>query len=268
MVRANGIQIHYERMPAKRTSGDATPPTVVLVHGLGTDNLASLYMTLAAPLAAAGNDVIAYDLRGHGRTDKPATGYRISDFVADLDGLLDEVGVEAPVHLVGNSFGGTLTFSYAATHPARTASLVSIDTEPATEQWAEKMGRTLDGVMQAMAREEYFVEIRDQFGVHAARMSRDADRRLRTTSMVRDIPSGPVLAPDALRAIRCPVLSIVGSEGFQYDNLAALRSVLPDARIEVLEGQDHYLVLRSHRTVRALLLDWIADYEVSAAGVA
>jgi len=50
-------------------SGDASAPTVLLVHGWG----ASMYMwrDWFAPLAAAGRRVVAVDLPGHGLSDKP-----------------------------------------------------------------------------------------------------------------------------------------------------------------------------------------------------
>ena len=83
---ANGIRTHYQRMPAKRPLW-TEQPNVVFVHGLGYDSLASFYLTLAAPVSEAGMDVLTYDLRAHGRTDRPMRGYRIVDFV--LNSLSD-----------------------------------------------------------------------------------------------------------------------------------------------------------------------------------
>ena len=62
--------------------------TVALVHGLLTDSLASYYFTLAPGLVAAGWDVVLYDLRGHGRSSRPAQGYELDDFVDDLEAVL------------------------------------------------------------------------------------------------------------------------------------------------------------------------------------
>ncbi|WP_279579400.1 alpha/beta fold hydrolase [Fodinicola feengrottensis] len=59
----NGNRMHFEVMPAKN-AGRGPAPKAVFIHGLGTDSLASFYLTLAAPVSAAGVDVIAYDLRG------------------------------------------------------------------------------------------------------------------------------------------------------------------------------------------------------------
>lgn len=268
MIVANGIRTRYERMRPKHQGAGANPPKVVLIHGLGIDNLACLYMTMAAPLAAAGIDVIAYDLRGHGRSEMPPAGYRLSDFVADLAALLDGLGIDEPVHLVGNSFGGTLAFSFAAAHPGRTASLVAIDTEPATVAWGNKIGEVLTVIMRGTANEEYFAEVEEEHGKHVARLARASVSRMRATTITSEIPLGPLLGPAELRAIQCPVLSILGSEGSQKHDLTGLKSVLPQARIEVLPSQDHFLVLWDHRTVRALLLDWVAGCQLSTADVA
>jgi len=72
------------------------------------------------------------------RPSARTTVYTIGDFLADLDDLLNQLAADQPVHLVGNSFGGTLAFSYAAAHPDRSGSIVCIESEPATEIWATK----------------------------------------------------------------------------------------------------------------------------------
>ena len=129
---ANGIRTHYKTTAAE-VDRPQDAPTVVFIHGIGTDSLASFYLTLSAPLAAAGINVVAYDLRGHGRTDRPTRGYTLTDFVDDLDSVLEELGVGGLIHLVGNSFGGTVAFTYAARNPERVASIIAIEAEPPTD---------------------------------------------------------------------------------------------------------------------------------------
>src|SRR3982750_1783457 len=97
IMTVNGLRTNVQLLPAGGTE------TVVFLHGMGTDSLASFYLTLAPPVAAAGIDVISYDLRGHGKTERPVSGYTIKDFMADLDDLLFQLEVDRPVHLVGNS---------------------------------------------------------------------------------------------------------------------------------------------------------------------
>ncbi|MFC7614710.1 alpha/beta fold hydrolase [Actinokineospora soli] len=264
MLEVNGVRTHYQLVPA-RDPGPGEPPVVVFVHGLGYDSLASFYLTLCPPVAAAGMTALAYDLRAHGRTDRPATGYRLSDFVDDLGALLDGVGVRGPVHLVGNSFGGTLAFSFAARHPNRVAGIVSIEAEPATELWAEKMGRTLGTVVDGIAQEEYLAWVAETFGAHHARLAKAAHALIRATSIVEDVPSGPLLTPAELARVTCPVLSILGDGGFQSDDPHAVERLLPNCRTEIIEGQGHSVLVERHRTVRTMVVDFVESLAARAA---
>lgn len=243
-----------------------TGPAVVFVHGLGTDSLASFYFTLASPVAAAGFEAIAYDLRGHGRSERPPTGYRLSDFVADLSGLLDALEIAAPVHLVGNSFGGTVAFSFAAQHPQRVASIVLIESEPATGAWSRKMASLLRRAAAEFGRPEALGWITEHYGARTSRLARAAGRRLHTTTMAREIPRGPLLTSEEIRSVRCPVLAIVGSESDLVEQAAVLVSVLPRCRTAVVAGHEHSVLVEAPRAVRDLLLPWIAEHAAVAVG--
>lgn len=259
----NGVRTHYQRMPAKNPLS-STAPQVVFVHGLGYDSLASFYLTLAPPAAAAGIDVLTYDLRAHGRTERPAEGYRLPDFVADLRELLDGVGIDEPVHLVGNSFGGTIAFTFAERYPERVASIVAIESEPATALWSEKMARTLTSVVDGLEAERYLAWVEDTFGHHHARLAAAAAKVIRATTIIEDVPSGPVLDEDALANLTVPVLSIVGSEGFQSEDLRGLERLLPNCRTEIVAGQDHSVLVERHHEIRAVIFDWITRHHARA----
>ena len=87
------------------TLGDAGP-TLVFVHGVMIDNLSSFYLSIAPALAKAAR-VILYDLRGHGRSEQPPSGYTTDDMADDLDGILAALDLPDPrVIVVGHSFGG------------------------------------------------------------------------------------------------------------------------------------------------------------------
>lgn len=250
-MTVNGLRTNVQLVPAGGTE------TVVFLHGMGTDSLASFYLTLAPPVAAAGIDVISYDLRGHGKTERPERGYTLGDFVADLDDLLRQLGVDRPVHLVGNSFGGTLAYSYAVARPDRVRSIVCIESEPATEVWAEKMSAILAHTVRFLQVEESFDWIEANFGAHHRRLARMAAERITSTKMAEEVPLGPLLTWEQVAAIGCPVLSILGSHGYQADDLEALTSVLPHGELHVFEGQGHSVLVEQHREVRELVLNWI-----------
>jgi pimeloyl-ACP methyl ester carboxylesterase len=239
---------------------EARHPTVVFVHGLGTDTMASFYLTLAAPVSAAGIEVIAYDLRGHGRSERRATGYRLGDFVADLAGLLDAMRPCGPVHLVGNSFGGTVAFSYAVQHPDRVASVVMIESEPATATWSRKLTGLFARATDHLDDPDALGWITAHYGGRTSRLARGAGELLHATTMARDIPSGPLLSQDEIRSLECPVLAIFGSESDLVEQGVVMASLLPRCRRVIVPDHEHSVLIEAPRTVRDLLLAWIVEH--------
>jgi 2-succinyl-6-hydroxy-2,4-cyclohexadiene-1-carboxylate synthase len=103
---------------AVRESGRGEP--VVFLH-YGGGNLVMWEPTMASfePRARC----IRFDLRGHGRSDAPRSGYRLEDMALDLLGLLDHLKIRA-AHLVGSSLGAEVALTAAAMDPERALSLV------------------------------------------------------------------------------------------------------------------------------------------------
>ncbi len=76
--------------------------------------------------------VLALDHRGHGDSDwarPPTTGYRLQDYVSDVEALVEQLGLDN-IALVGHSAGGRNAFAYATRHPERVASLAIVDIDP------------------------------------------------------------------------------------------------------------------------------------------
>lgn len=118
--------------------GPVDAPTVVFVHGLVMDNLSSFYYTLAAPLAKAGFGTVLFDLRGHGLSERPPTGYTPEESAEDLVAVLDEIGVTEPVFLLGNSYGGVVAMHAAVGAPDRVGGVVLV--ESAVGEWSATRG--------------------------------------------------------------------------------------------------------------------------------
>ncbi|WP_052380525.1 alpha/beta fold hydrolase [Paenibacillus camerounensis] len=120
--------------------------------------------------------IIAPDLRGHGKSDKPQTGYHIDDMAQDLYLLLRELQVER-CHVVGSSMGAEIGLSLAAAHPELVQSLICEGalcnefgelglfngTPEEIEQKKEIMRAELEERQERvfMSREEYVAEERD-----------------------------------------------------------------------------------------------------------
>lgn len=72
--------------------------------------------------------VVAPDLRGHGQSDAPYTRYTMSELVADLHAIVEQLNLPPRFVLIGHSFGGSICVEYAAAHPDRLERLVLIAT--------------------------------------------------------------------------------------------------------------------------------------------
>lgn len=104
--RINDIELHYELTGG----GD---DTVVLVHGSWTDHMS---WQLVAPALAERCRVLNYDRRGHSRSvDASQRGSR-RQHEEDLAALIESLDLGA-VHLVGNSYGGSIVLGLAARRP-------------------------------------------------------------------------------------------------------------------------------------------------------
>jgi len=82
-----------------------------LLHGLASN--ARIWELTAPYLAEAGWAVFAPDLRGHGLSSKPDSGYGFAALTDDVSGLIASLALRHPI-LVGHSWGATLALAHAA----------------------------------------------------------------------------------------------------------------------------------------------------------
>lgn len=255
-VEARGLRFHVQRLGSPDSAAK-----VVFLHGLVMDNLSSFYFTLANPLAAS-CDVILYDLRGHGMTTRPETGYRTADMVADLDALLAALGIEQTVFLVGNSFGGLLGLAFAARFPERVRGLVLIDGHVGQAGWADAMAATL--ALEGEERDRQIaLSFQSWLGRHSekksTRLARSASALVYGTSLVADMRSSGALSEDEVRRVRAPVLALYGETSDLRGAAEALARVLPDCDLRVLPGCSHSVLWEATATVREAVVAWIAE---------
>lgn len=149
-ILANGVNLHYQQV------GEGAD--VVMLHGL-TGNLAVWHLKMARVLRGEFR-VTTYDLRGHGYSDMPRTGYTTRVMAEDLLGLLDGLGIEK-ANLVGHSFGADVSLHFALLHPERVAKIVAVEAG-------------LSAMLQVRQREDwegwvYWREILGEFGIQVPR---------------------------------------------------------------------------------------------------
>ncbi|MGD9884561.1 MAG: alpha/beta fold hydrolase [Reyranella sp.] len=117
IIETNGIRLSI----AEQGKG----PLVLLCHGF-PESWYSWRHQLGA-LAAAGFHAVAPDMRGYGKSDRPAAidRYTIFDLVGDLVGILDALGARTAV-LVGHDWGATVAWHAALLRPDRFRAIVAL----------------------------------------------------------------------------------------------------------------------------------------------
>ena len=101
----------------------AGEPAVVLLHGMACrhDHMLPVMQHLDSR-----HRCVAFDLRGHGSSAVPVDAYSMDDFVGDLEGVIDGLGLGRPI-LIGHSFGGSIALAFTDRYPERVAALVLLD---------------------------------------------------------------------------------------------------------------------------------------------
>lgn len=242
-------------------------PVVLCLHGIGANSMGWRYVL--AGLAPAAR-VIAWNAPGYLMSDPFATEAPNPDHYADAAvALLDALGITAPAHVVGSSFGSLVGAALAARHPARVARLVLLGTSRG-QRWKppEERARMLE--MRAAS-------IREG-GVALARGRWQALVAPGTGPLVAGLVQGMVAATDAhglMPAARCtdaadvvadhapriaaPTLVVTGTE----DRVnppeigAAVAAAIPGARLEHPAGIGHLAELEAPALTLGLLRSFL-----------
>jgi pimeloyl-ACP methyl ester carboxylesterase len=257
-VLANGVRLHVQRLappPGVTRSGK----TIALLHGLIVDDLSSYYFTLANPLAAAGHDIVLYDLRGHGHSERPLTGYSLSDGIADLDELLTALAIHQPVHLVGNSYGGAIAIGMALEHPERVADVTMIEGHYADQGFGEEMAETLDLVAEGIHDEKWRTWLAER-GRKTMKLARRGVTLIEDTSVKQDLLETVPHPRAALRALRVPILAIYGGASEMLDRARELERLVAGTRLIVLPDLDHRVLFNTAPYLCQVLLWWYAGH--------
>lgn len=249
-------------------------PPVVLVHGLACGKRMWFHQIRAL---RGRFRVIAYDQRGHGRTDTPAaaTGYSAALLARDLVGVLDALKIERAA-IVGFSLGGGPALALAASKPERVSRLVLADVgagaddpvkiEALARQWVSLIdrGRTDDLVCE-MLRSELFkfyarrnVRRRD----HMAALFRATPLNgLRfTLSEILAKRKSLFRLSSVLKSIKVPTLVLVGEQDYTCSKAARLLAqTIPSATLKVIANSGHMSPLEQPAAFSAALLEFLGD---------
>jgi pimeloyl-ACP methyl ester carboxylesterase len=247
----------------------------VLLHGFPDSGRLWRYQVPA--LAEAGFQVIVPDLRGYGRSDKPAEveAYRMPLLVMDVVGILDTVGAER-AHLVGHDWGAALAWVAAAFAPNRVDHLAVLSVGHPTSihnagrrQWEKSWYMLLfqfAGVAEEWLRANGWAETRQWTGhpdIDAVVAELEASGSL-TPALnwyrANRPPSSWVEPPLQLPPIQAPTMGIWSSGDFaltEEQMTGSARYVAGSWRYERLEGPGHWVPLEAPGEINRLLADFL-----------
>jgi len=154
-ITRNGVKVFYE------SAGSG--PAIVFLHPWSTNRFIWTFQLMHF---ARRFRCVAVDHRGHGLSDKPASGYAIGEMAADVNAILDDAGIDRAV-LVGNSIGGMIAMQTSLDYPARvrgnlilsSATNISANAPPEMAQamqtdWRAMFGGLMDAAIAARSKAE------------------------------------------------------------------------------------------------------------------
>jgi pimeloyl-ACP methyl ester carboxylesterase len=253
-----------------RLSGNPDGPPVLLLNG-GMMTMGA-WEPVAAPLGADFH-VVRCDFRGQILSPgEPEPN--LEAHVADVIALLDELGLER-VHAAGTSFGGLVALKLAALHPGRVASVEAI---AATERitpavWEGSVlareaaldaavggdgGRVLDFVIPMTYSPAFQSTWAGVLAAHRKQTALLPPLWFLGIARILSTLEGLNLTPDLPR-IQCPALIVAGEEDrmFPLEHSRALAEGIPGARLEIVPGGSHGLVIEQPARVAEILKDFL-----------
>jgi pimeloyl-ACP methyl ester carboxylesterase len=250
---ANGIHIHYLR------TGGSKPP-LVLLHGLTGSGACWI------PLARAFEDeydVVMPDARGHGNSSTPRNGYRYEDHANDLVGLIQGLGLAAPV-LLGHSMGG-MTAAVAGSQIATAVRAVILADPTFLSPERQREVHESDIVEQhrrllSLNKGDVLAQLRLR---HPQRSS-ELIELLAAARLQTRIDAFDVLTPpnpeyhELVSAVDVPLLLVIGDNGVvSLETARELQNLNPHLRVEQIQDVGHGLPydqpIRLEAVVRSFL---------------
>jgi len=265
VVASDGTPIYYEEWG--RPDGEP----LLMIQGLGADQRGWALQRL--PFGRRFR-CLALDNRGVGRSGRPPGPYSIVEMAADAVAVLDAAGVDT-AHVMGASMGGVIAQVIGVAAPERVRSLVLACTACTHHEWRRELLAEWAAVVEARGMGALVPEglswligprLRRRVGpwlnlLAPIVLQADAASFSAQVQAILDMPDD---MKNELQAITAPTLVIVGSQDVltPMGDSEELVERIPNARLVVLPGAAHGLMVESPIAYNAAVMEFLA--EVSA----
>jgi pimeloyl-ACP methyl ester carboxylesterase len=264
-VRVADINIHYE------THGQGEP--LVLIMGLGGGS--SMWWQQVAFFAPE-YQVITYDSRGVGQSDKPDMPYSMRMLVEDAAALLDKLGISS-AHVYGVSMGGMVAQELALRYPQVVASLILGATTYGGVHAVTASRETLEMLFSIMTLPaEEVVRVSTSITFSTSFIERHPDKIRQWLAKGAESPPSALgfkRQTDAavefdtyerLPQIKVPTLVMAGTcdQLIPPENSRILASRIPKAELVLFEGAGHGYLWEAEEQANQLVRDFLRRYPI------
>jgi pimeloyl-ACP methyl ester carboxylesterase len=254
-LRRDEVALFYEE-------ADGDEPPILLVHGWCCDH------TYFAPqfehFASQGHRVVAVDLRGHGRSDKPQQHYTMQLFADDLAWTCQRIGVEKPV-VVGHSMGGIVAFDLAARYPDMPSAVVMLDAAVVLPSAARA---AIPGLLEELRGAGYQEALRDYVANSLFISTDDQERKKRILESMSSTPQHVVVSAfeglrdydptEATGGLAIPAVYIAADELQPRSDMTRFHELTPQILYGKTVGSGHFCQLEVPEQVNAMIGRFLA----------
>ena len=230
--QSDGVRLAY--IDESPVGQDRAEP-ILLIHGFASTHAVNWVFPLwVKTLTADGRRTVAFDNRGHGRSEKlydPAL-YHTSIMAEDALRLLDHLGIER-ADVMGYSMGARISSWLALHHPDRVKSLII---GGLGVHLVDGVGLPV-GIADAMETERPDLLTDPQQKTFRAFAEATKSDRKALAACIRG--SRQVLEPEEVRRIEAPTLICVGTKDDVAGDPHELGKLFPDAEVVDIPGRDH-----------------------------
>ena len=254
-LRRDGVTLVYEEAP-----GDEPP--ILLVHGWCCDH--TYFVPQFEHFASRGHRVVAVDLRGHGRSDKPQQGYTMQLFADDLAWICQRIGVEKPV-VVGHSMGGIVAFDLAARYPDMTSAVVMLDAAVVLPSAARA---AIPSLLEELRDPGYREVLRNYVANSLFISTDDQERKKRILESMSSTPQHVVVSAfeglrdydptEATGGLAIPAVYIAADELQPRSDMSRFHELAPQILYGKTVGSGHFCQLEVPEQVNAMIERFLA----------